>query len=190
MTSPDSPISCPLEERLAAILPQRELEAVLDPSIRNRPMFVLGNFPTFPACPPACSQSPVVLNCGRKALCWLGRPHCSRHWCPDSLWLGVTAVLTELISQIEDSSVRGTMLGAVTQLEASLADCERILKTPIPVSYTRHTSRFLISYLTFLPFALWQETSWGLLPISGIVAFFLLGIDEIGVRSAPRNGHA
>mmetsp|Transcript_4768 Transcript_4768/g.13251 ORF Transcript_4768/g.13251 Transcript_4768/m.13251 type:complete len:393 (-) Transcript_4768:735-1913(-) len=141
MTSPDSPISCPLEERLAAILPQRELEAVLDPSIRNRPMFVL-------------------------------------------------AVLTELISQIEDSSVRGTMLGAVTQLEASLADCERILKTPIPVSYTRHTSRFLISYLTFLPFALWQETSWGLLPISGIVAFFLLGIDEIGVRSAPRNGHA
>ena len=35
--------------------------------------------------------------------------------------------------------------------------CERILRTPIPLSYTRHTARFLMLYLTFLPFALWEQ---------------------------------
>jgi hypothetical protein len=30
--------------------------------------------------------------------------------------------------------------------------CERILRTPIPLSYTRHTSRFMMIWLTLLPF--------------------------------------
>jgi len=81
-----------------------------------------------------------------------------------------------------ESGVMPAMLECLARLESVVADCERILKTPIPLSYTRHTSRFLISYLTFLPLALWEETSWGVVPISGIVAFFLLGIDEIGVQ--------
>ena len=33
--------------------------------------------------------------------------------------------------------------------------CERILRTPIPLSTTRHTARFLTIYLMLLPFALW-----------------------------------
>ena len=31
--------------------------------------------------------------------------------------------------------------------------CERILRTPIPLSYTRHTSRFLTIWLALLPLA-------------------------------------
>mmetsp|Transcript_33472 Transcript_33472/g.85514 ORF Transcript_33472/g.85514 Transcript_33472/m.85514 type:complete len:174 (+) Transcript_33472:1045-1566(+) len=92
-------------------------------------------------------------------------------------------IITELIHQMKtESGVMPAMLECLARLESVVADCERILKTPIPLSYTRHTSRFLISYLTFLPLALWEETSWGVVPISGIVAFFLLGIDEIGVQ--------
>jgi len=98
----------------------------------------------------------------------------------------VLAIISQLINRVStDPTLRGAMLESVARLEETLADCERILKTPIPRSYTRHTSRFIIAYLTFLPLAMWDETSWGVVPTSGIVAFFLLGIDEIGVR--PRS---
>jgi len=95
----------------------------------------------------------------------------------------VLAIISQLINRVStDPTLRGAMLESVARLEETLADCERILKTPIPRSYTRHTSRFIIAYLTFLPLAMWDETSWGVVPTSGIVAFFLLGIDEIGVQ--------
>ncbi|EFN53823.1 hypothetical protein CHLNCDRAFT_32075 [Chlorella variabilis] len=59
--------------------------------------------------------------------------------------------------------------------------CERILRTPVPLSYTRHTSRFMMIWLTLLPFTLWDNCGWAMLPITFIVSFLLLGIEEIGV---------
>jgi hypothetical protein len=58
---------------------------------------------------------------------------------------------------------------------------ERILRQPIPLSYTRHTSRVLVISLAFLPAVLWPECRWGAVPASALIAFLLLGIDEIGV---------
>ena len=43
----------------------------------------------------------------------------------------------------------------ITELEAALGGSERLLLTPIPTSYTRHTSRFLSFWTSCLPFALW-----------------------------------
>jgi predicted membrane chloride channel (bestrophin family) len=40
----------------------------------------------------------------------------------------------------------------ITALGDALGGCERIFKTPIPLSYTRHTSRVLIIWLAVLPF--------------------------------------
>ena len=37
---------------------------------------------------------------------------------------------------------------------------ERIISTPIPLSYTRHTSRSLMIWLLTLPFALWETFHW------------------------------
>lgn len=42
--------------------------------------------------------------------------------------------------------------------------CERILRTPVPLSYSRHNSRFLIIWLTLLPFTLWDQVGSGTLP--------------------------
>lgn len=42
----------------------------------------------------------------------------------------------------------------LTAFEDVLGGCERIYKTPIPLSYTRLTSRFLIVYLFALPWCL------------------------------------
>ncbi|PSC76825.1 UPF0187 chloroplastic [Micractinium conductrix] len=59
--------------------------------------------------------------------------------------------------------------------------CERILRTPVPLMYTRHNSRFLMIWLTLLPLTLWDSCHWFTMPVTGIVAFLLLGIKEIGV---------
>jgi putative membrane protein len=69
----------------------------------------------------------------------------------------------------------------LTAFEDCLGGCERILKTPIPLSYTRHTSRFLMIWLTMLPFALYGTCGLSTIPLCVIIAFLLLGIEEIGV---------
>lgn len=64
----------------------------------------------------------------------------------------------------------------------ALGGCERILRTPIPVSYTRHTVRFLLIWMTFLPFGLIEVCHWMTIPVSVFIGLLLLGIDEIGVQ--------
>ena len=59
--------------------------------------------------------------------------------------------------------------------------CERILRTPIPVSYTRHTSRFLTIWLFFLPFAIYPKCGWATIPASILLGFVLLAIEEVGI---------
>jgi predicted membrane chloride channel (bestrophin family) len=69
----------------------------------------------------------------------------------------------------------------LTQFSDVTGGCERILRTPVPLSYSRHNSRFLIIWLTLLPFTLWDQCHWFTLPVTTLVAFLLLGIKEIGV---------
>uniref|UniRef100_A0A383VJ70 Uncharacterized protein n=1 Tax=Tetradesmus obliquus TaxID=3088 RepID=A0A383VJ70_TETOB len=71
---------------------------------------------------------------------------------------------------------------SVRVLQESLGSCEKLLTTPIPLSYTRHTGRFLVLWLTCLPFVIWQELGWLSVPISMVVSFLLFGIEEIGVQ--------
>jgi len=64
--------------------------------------------------------------------------------------------------------------------------CERIFKTPIPIIYTRHTSRFIGAWLALLPLAVWGiDPSWNHLitiPSTMAITFFLLGIEELGLQ--------
>jgi predicted membrane chloride channel (bestrophin family) len=41
-----------------------------------------------------------------------------------------------------------------------IGGCERIFRTPLPLSYTRHSARFLALWLAFLPFTLWEKLHW------------------------------
>lgn len=75
-----------------------------------------------------------------------------------------------------------TLNEELVKLEAALGACERIINTPIPTSYTRHTSRFLMAWLSALPFALWPLCGFYLTtPVSVGVAYALLAIEDIGV---------
>jgi len=64
---------------------------------------------------------------------------------------------------------------------------ERIFKSPIPLVYTRLTSRFLTFFLLLLPLALWGQLGeswnhWATIPAEFMLAFFLFGIEEVGIQ--------
>lgn len=95
----------------------------------------------------------------------------------------VLNVISEIIKRSRTSSIEVYRMDEnLTFFADSVGACERILKTPIPLSYTRHTSRFLIMWLTCLPLSLYSACGWATVFPSAIIAFLLLGIEEIGVQ--------
>jgi len=64
---------------------------------------------------------------------------------------------------------------------------ERIFKSPIPLVYTRLTSRFLTLFLVLLPLGLWGALGdswnhWATIPATFMCSFFLCGICEVGIQ--------
>ncbi|KAG2439483.1 hypothetical protein HXX76_004837 [Chlamydomonas incerta] len=101
--------------------------------------------------------------------------------------LAAAHVLSELLrtaeaaGRLSDQS-RARLEADVNMLSQALGACEKILRNPIPLSYTRHTSRFLVLWLLWLPIALWGKVSWGVVPVEAILCYLLLGIDEIAIQ--------
>eukprot|EP00667_Euglena_gracilis_P007547 EG_transcript_7621 len=87
-----------------------------------------------------------------------------------------------------DSGVLICMDQNLTMMADVLGGCERILRTPIPLSYTRMTTRFLLIWLFLLPLALsWEIVKldcsiWLAPPCIAFLAFLLLGVDEVAVQ--------
>lgn len=87
-------------------------------------------------------------------------------------------------------SAANAMEDRLTVLESSLGVNKRLLGSPIPPTYTRHTSRVLCLYLGLLPFALvgaslgQNDVSFivSVLVTIGVTAYVFVGIDEIGVE--------
>lgn len=59
--------------------------------------------------------------------------------------------------------------------------CEQLMDTPIPLSYTRLTSRFLVFWHLTLPVILWDDCHWIVVPATFISAASLFCIEEVGV---------
>ena len=70
----------------------------------------------------------------------------------------------------------------VCALTDALGACERIRNTPIPTTYTRHTSRFLTLWCNLLPLALFPALGWGTPGACLFIGYALLGIEDIGVQ--------
>jgi len=77
------------------------------------------------------------------------------------------------IKQLDDQVVR---------LVRCLGMCERVLRTPIPTSFSRHTSRLFSLWAFLLPFGIYPSLGTGTLPVSVVVAYAVLGIEDIGVQ--------
>ena len=85
-----------------------------------------------------------------------------------------------------DPMDRAQMDQNTNKLVDQLGACERIFKSPIPLVYTRHTSRFVGLWLGLLPLAIWgADPTWNHLttvPATALITFLLLGIEELGLQ--------
>ncbi|KAL2610543.1 hypothetical protein R1flu_029116 [Riccia fluitans] len=69
----------------------------------------------------------------------------------------------------------------ITQFNESISVCERIIRTPIPLSYTRLTSRALVLWHLTLPVVLWDDCGWMVIFATFFSACTLFCIEEVGV---------
>lgn len=83
-----------------------------------------------------------------------------------------------LISDIQQM----TLDGGIQRLIDALGACERIHNTPLPFAYMVHLRRALICYLATLPMALVADFRWLTIPATLLIAYVMLGIEEIGVE--------
>jgi ion channel-forming bestrophin family protein len=76
---------------------------------------------------------------------------------------------------------------AATIFEDNLGSSERLLTSPVPLFYSRHTARFLSFWLLLLPFALYEPfgASWNhlaMIPATSVISIFLFGIEELATQ--------
>ncbi|KAJ0682669.1 putative UPF0187 protein [Helianthus annuus] len=80
-----------------------------------------------------------------------------------------------------EPSKRTSLESKVTCFHEGIGVCEQITSIPIPVSYTRLTSRFLVLWHLTLPIILWDDCHWIVVPATFISAASLFCIEEVGV---------
>jgi putative membrane protein len=75
-------------------------------------------------------------------------------------------------------------LNMLVELDADIGICERILSSPVPPTYTRFTSRILITWLACIPLALAHMKLPALTVIVGtlLTSYIMVGIDEIAIE--------
>ena len=67
----------------------------------------------------------------------------------------------------------------ISQFNESISVCERLIRTPIPLAYTRLTSRILVLWHLALPVVLWDDCHWVVVPATFISAASLFCIEEV-----------
>ncbi len=76
----------------------------------------------------------------------------------------------------------GLLDESVTKLIDILGACERIKKTPVPLSYTVLTHRLVAAYCFALPFGIVHDVGPLTPVVVGFVGFAFLGLDSVGTQ--------
>lgn len=96
--------------------------------------------------------------------------------------------LSVAIEQLPMHFVRKDSInGNLSIFEDTLGGSERLLSSPVPLFYSRHTARFLSAWLFFLPLALYEPfaNSWNhivMIPAAAIIAICLFGVEELATQ--------
>ncbi|KAJ6675374.1 UPF0187 PROTEIN YNEE [Salix viminalis] len=80
-----------------------------------------------------------------------------------------------------DESKRSVLESKISCFHEGIGECEQLMGIPIPLSYTRLTSRFLVLWHLTLPIILWDDCHWIVVPSTFISAASLFCIEEVGV---------
>ncbi|KAJ4954586.1 hypothetical protein NE237_011369 [Protea cynaroides] len=94
--------------------------------------------------------------------------------------------MIEFISQsirllLLEESKRTALESKISCFHEGIGICEQLMGIPIPLSYTRLTSRFLVLWHLTLPIILWDDCNWIVVPATFISAASLFCIEEVGV---------
>ncbi|KAL1328935.1 hypothetical protein HN51_046115 [Arachis hypogaea] len=82
--------------------------------------------------------------------------------------------------KLEDAR-RSALESKISCFQDGIGICEQLMGIPIPLSYTRLTSRFLVLWHLTLPVILWDDCHWMVVPATFISAASLFCIEEVGV---------
>lgn len=80
-----------------------------------------------------------------------------------------------------EESRRNMLESNISHFYEGISVCENLIGTPIPLSYTRLTSRFLVLWHLTLPIILWDDCHWIVVPATFVSAASLFCIEEVGV---------
>ncbi|XP_078445828.1 voltage-dependent chloride channel 1, chloroplastic-like [Wolffia australiana] len=80
-----------------------------------------------------------------------------------------------------EEAKRCVMETKVFSFHEGICACEQLMGIPIPLSYTRLTSRLLVLWHLTLPVILWDDCNWIVVPATFISAACLFCIEEVGV---------
>jgi ion channel-forming bestrophin family protein len=95
------------------------------------------------------------------------------------LWVG--SYIQQLFDRgILDSNQRYGMNCIVNKLVDGFTTCERIQSTPIPLAYSVYLKRLTVLYCGLVPFNLVGTLHFGTAIVTGLIAFILLSVEEIG----------
>ncbi|XP_044501282.1 UPF0187 protein At3g61320, chloroplastic-like, partial [Mangifera indica] len=78
-------------------------------------------------------------------------------------------------------SKRTMLESKISCFHEGIGICEQLMGIPIPLSYTRLTSRFLVLWHLTLPIILWDDCHWIVVPATFVSAASLFCIEEVGV---------
>ncbi|PSS24294.1 UPF0187 protein [Actinidia chinensis var. chinensis] len=80
-----------------------------------------------------------------------------------------------------DEAKRNMLESKISCFHEGIGVCEQLMGIPIPLSYTRLTSRFLVLWHLTLPIILWDDCNWIVVPATFVSAASLFCIEEVGV---------
>ncbi|MEA5462422.1 bestrophin family protein [Leptothoe sp. PORK10 BA2] len=98
-----------------------------------------------------------------------------------AFWLNDYLQIQQLKGRINPYQFQA-MTQQVNILVDTLGGCERILKTPLPLSYSIHLKQLLVMYCMALPFQIVSELNGWTIPVVALVAFAVFGVEEIGLE--------
>jgi len=99
--------------------------------------------------------------------------------------MAVCGMISEVIRRGKRDPVDEMRIDAgITKFSDYYGMCERIFKTPMPLSTTRLTSRFLSIWLFAMPMALYSAigSHWVIIPVSALLSIFIFGVEELGIQ--------
>jgi len=70
--------------------------------------------------------------------------------------------------------------GQITELLTAIGAAERIVRTTVPSSYSRHTNRFLSIWCFTLPMVLVESLGYRMIPAVAVLCWALFTIEEVG----------